>query len=113
MQSVSVFTDQILKITSSEGDNSGQLSSNTSVGVVIKKYWSRLTKLNSAVKHSMSEVKNNTVLLYNNAIFGVLRSRLAKRWEILIFPRTVGNTGKFLGNTGNSWELLGNRILTN
>ena len=31
--------------------------------------------------------------------------RLAKRREILIFPRTAGNTG-------NSRELLGNRLLT-
>ena len=32
--------------------------------------------------------------------------RLAERREILIFPRTEGNTG-------NSRELLGNRLLTN
>ena len=98
MQSVSVFTDQILKITSSEGDNSGQLSSNTSVGVVIKKYWSRLTKLNSAVKHSVSEVKNNTVILYNTAIFGSLDQGWQKGgkysyfpgwWEILVNSREV------------------------
>ena len=56
MQTVSVFTDQVLKIASSEGDNSGQLSTNTSVGVVIKKYWSRLTKLKSAMKETVSEV---------------------------------------------------------
>ena len=31
--------------------------------------------------------------------------RLAKRREILIFPRTAGNTG-------NSQELLGNKLLT-
>ena len=31
--------------------------------------------------------------------FSALRARLAKRREILIFPRTAGNTG-------NSWELL-------
>ena len=30
---------------------------------------------------------------------GRLKARLAKRWEILIFPRTAGNTG-------NSRELL-------
>ena len=58
MQSVSVFTDQVLKISCSEGDNTSQLSANTSVGVVIKKYWSRLTKLNSVVKQTVSEVKS-------------------------------------------------------
>ena len=39
-------------------------------------------------------------------ILGGGQARLAKRREILIFPRTAGNTG-------NSRELLGNRLLTN
>ena len=56
MQTVSVFTDQVLKIASSEGDNFSQLSTNTSVGVVIKKYWSRLNKLKSTMKETVSEV---------------------------------------------------------
>ena len=59
MQSVSVFTDQVLKIGSTNGDNSGPLATSTSVGVVIKKYWSRLTKLNSVVKQAVSEVRQS------------------------------------------------------
>ena len=57
MQSVSVYTDQAVKIAISEGDNSGHLSTSTSVGVVIKKYWSRLTNLNTVVKQAVSEVR--------------------------------------------------------
>ena len=40
--------------------------------------------------------------------------RLAKRWEILIFPRTAGNTGnsrELLVIPGNYWE-IGNWLLT-
>ena len=45
-----------------------------------------------------------------------LGTRLAKRREILIFPRTVGNTGNsreiLVIPRNNSRELLGNRSLT-
>ena len=38
---------------------------------------------------------------------------MAKRREILIFPRTAGNTGNSWELTGNSRELLGNWSLKN
>ena len=57
MQSLSVYTDQALRVASSEGDSPGTPSTSTSVGVVIKKYWNRLTNLNSVIKQTVAEVR--------------------------------------------------------
>ena len=50
----------------------------------------------------------NLIMILHSCVEQVMTTRLAKRREILIFPRTVGNTGNYreiLVIPGNYWEI--------
>lgn len=51
---MSNYTEGILKVAKS--DQEWKHATGTSVGVVVKKYWSRLSELQQVVKHTVKEV---------------------------------------------------------